>query len=138
MDSAAGGGTEPLLRIYTESCSKESVAKLLESARKFALGRDFHPPSPPLPLYLPPSPSLGLSFLSPRPPPFGYVQPDSVRVPPVPPHLDLTKSLIPVPSPTPLAQGASVSNDRAVIGSAATKATGHRQRGQPPGRGTRK
>jgi phosphomannomutase len=30
-------GTEPLLRIYTESCSKESVAKLLESARKFAL-----------------------------------------------------------------------------------------------------
>jgi phosphomannomutase len=32
-------GTEPLLRIYTESCSKESVAKLLESARAFALGR---------------------------------------------------------------------------------------------------
>src|ERR1035438_494693 len=31
-------GTEPLLRIYTESCSKESVAKLLESARTFALG----------------------------------------------------------------------------------------------------
>jgi phosphomannomutase len=31
-------GTEPLLRIYTESCSKESVAKLLESARGFALG----------------------------------------------------------------------------------------------------
>jgi len=31
-------GTEPLMRIYTESCSKESVAKLLESARKFALG----------------------------------------------------------------------------------------------------
>jgi phosphomannomutase len=30
-------GTEPLLRIYTESCSKESVAKLLESARQFAL-----------------------------------------------------------------------------------------------------
>jgi phosphomannomutase len=29
-------GTEPLLRIYTESCSKESVAKLLESARHFA------------------------------------------------------------------------------------------------------
>ena len=29
--------TEPLLRIYSESCSKESVAKLLESARKFAL-----------------------------------------------------------------------------------------------------
>ncbi len=32
-------GTEPLLRIYTESCSKESVAKLLESASKFALGK---------------------------------------------------------------------------------------------------
>ena len=31
-------GTEPLLRIYSESCSKESVARLLESARKFALG----------------------------------------------------------------------------------------------------
>ena len=31
-------GTEPLLRIYCESCSKESVAKVLESARKFALG----------------------------------------------------------------------------------------------------
>jgi len=31
-------GTEPLMRIYCESCSKESVAKLLESARKFALG----------------------------------------------------------------------------------------------------
>jgi phosphomannomutase len=31
-------GTEPLLRIYTESCSKESVARLLESARAFALG----------------------------------------------------------------------------------------------------
>ncbi len=31
-------GTEPLMRIYTESCSKESVAKLLESARGFALG----------------------------------------------------------------------------------------------------
>jgi phosphomannomutase len=30
-------GTEPLLRIYTESCSKESVAKLLEAGRKFAL-----------------------------------------------------------------------------------------------------
>ncbi|MGA7343569.1 MAG: phosphoglucomutase/phosphomannomutase family protein [Terracidiphilus sp.] len=28
-------GTEPLMRIYTESCSKESVAKLLESAREF-------------------------------------------------------------------------------------------------------
>jgi phosphomannomutase len=34
-------GTEPLLRIYTESCSKESVARLLESARKFAL-KDSH------------------------------------------------------------------------------------------------
>jgi phosphomannomutase len=31
-------GTEPLLRIYSESCSKESVAKLLEAAREFALG----------------------------------------------------------------------------------------------------
>ena len=31
-------GTEPLLRIYSESCSKESVARLLESARSFALG----------------------------------------------------------------------------------------------------
>jgi phosphomannomutase len=31
-------GTEPLLRIYAESCSKESVAKLLASARAFALG----------------------------------------------------------------------------------------------------
>jgi phosphomannomutase len=31
-------GTEPLLRIYSESCSKESVAKVLESARKFAMG----------------------------------------------------------------------------------------------------
>jgi phosphomannomutase len=31
-------GTEPLMRIYTESCSKESVAKLLESARAFAMG----------------------------------------------------------------------------------------------------
>ena len=30
-------GTEPLMRIYAESCSKESVAKLLDSARKFAL-----------------------------------------------------------------------------------------------------
>jgi phosphomannomutase len=30
-------GTEPLMRIYTESCSKESVTKLLESARNFAL-----------------------------------------------------------------------------------------------------
>ncbi len=32
-------GTEPLMRIYTESCSKESVARLLESARKFALAQ---------------------------------------------------------------------------------------------------
>ena len=31
-------GTEPLLRIYAESCSKESVTKLLDSARAFALG----------------------------------------------------------------------------------------------------
>lgn len=31
-------GTEPLLRIYTESCSTESVAKLLEAGRTFALG----------------------------------------------------------------------------------------------------
>ena len=30
-------GTEPLMRIYTESCSKEAVARLLESARTFAL-----------------------------------------------------------------------------------------------------
>jgi phosphomannomutase len=30
-------GTEPLMRIYTESCSTESVARLLESAREFAL-----------------------------------------------------------------------------------------------------
>ena len=30
-------GTEPLMRIYTESCSKESVTRLLESARRFAL-----------------------------------------------------------------------------------------------------
>jgi phosphomannomutase len=30
-------GTEPLMRIYTESCSRESVATLLESARSFAL-----------------------------------------------------------------------------------------------------
>ncbi len=29
-------GTEPLLRIYSESCSKESVKQLLEAARKFA------------------------------------------------------------------------------------------------------
>ena len=31
-------GTEPLMRIYSESCSKESVAKLLEAGRSFALG----------------------------------------------------------------------------------------------------
>ncbi|HXR39908.1 MAG TPA: phosphoglucomutase/phosphomannomutase family protein [Terracidiphilus sp.] len=31
-------GTEPLMRIYTESCSKEAVTRLLESARVFALG----------------------------------------------------------------------------------------------------
>ena len=31
-------GTEPLLRIYSESCSKESVNKLLEAARAFAMG----------------------------------------------------------------------------------------------------
>ncbi len=31
-------GTEPLMRIYSESCSKESVAKLLEAARTFAVG----------------------------------------------------------------------------------------------------
>jgi len=31
-------GTEPLMRIYSESCSRESVARLLESARQFALG----------------------------------------------------------------------------------------------------
>ena len=30
-------GTEPLLRIYSESCSKGSVAKLLEAAREFAM-----------------------------------------------------------------------------------------------------
>ncbi|HEY6447379.1 MAG TPA: phosphoglucomutase/phosphomannomutase family protein [Acidobacteriaceae bacterium] len=30
-------GTEPLLRIYSESCSKQSVKKLLESARGFAM-----------------------------------------------------------------------------------------------------
>lgn len=31
-------GTEPLLRIYTESCSPQAVARLLDSARAFALG----------------------------------------------------------------------------------------------------
>jgi alpha-D-glucose phosphate-specific phosphoglucomutase len=30
-------GTEPLLRIYSESCSRESVAKLLQAGRDFAL-----------------------------------------------------------------------------------------------------
>ncbi|MGB9031831.1 MAG: phosphoglucomutase/phosphomannomutase family protein [Acidobacteriaceae bacterium] len=30
-------GTEPLLRIYSESCSKESVKRLLEAARDFAM-----------------------------------------------------------------------------------------------------
>jgi len=30
-------GTEPLLRIYAESCSKKSVTKLLEAARRFAM-----------------------------------------------------------------------------------------------------
>jgi phosphomannomutase len=32
-------GTEPLLRIYSESCSKESVAKLLEAGRSFTLAK---------------------------------------------------------------------------------------------------
>ena len=31
-------GTEPLLRIYSESCSKQSVTTLLEAARAFSLG----------------------------------------------------------------------------------------------------
>jgi phosphomannomutase len=31
-------GTEPLMRIYSESCSKNSVTQLLESAKSFALG----------------------------------------------------------------------------------------------------
>ncbi len=31
-------GTEPLLRIYSESCSKKSVNRLLEAARAFAMG----------------------------------------------------------------------------------------------------
>ncbi len=30
-------GTEPLLRVYSESCSRESVAKLLEAGREFVL-----------------------------------------------------------------------------------------------------
>lgn len=33
-------GTEPLLRIYTESCSKESVKRLLQAASEFALTSD--------------------------------------------------------------------------------------------------
>ena len=32
-------GTEPLLRVYCESCSVESVAKILEAAQKFVLQR---------------------------------------------------------------------------------------------------
>jgi len=32
-------GTEPLLRIYTESTSKQAVAKLLAAGKAFALGR---------------------------------------------------------------------------------------------------
>ena len=32
-------GTEPLMRIYTESCSKAAVAKLLEAGRTFALSK---------------------------------------------------------------------------------------------------
>jgi len=32
-------GTEPLLRIYSESCSKESVTKLLEAGRSFTLAK---------------------------------------------------------------------------------------------------
>ena len=32
-------GTEPLLRIYSESCSTESVNRLLDSAREFALAK---------------------------------------------------------------------------------------------------
>ena len=31
-------GTEPLMRIYTESTSKEAVARLLEAGRAFAMG----------------------------------------------------------------------------------------------------
>lgn len=31
-------GTEPLLRLYAESCSRESVARVLATAREFALG----------------------------------------------------------------------------------------------------
>jgi len=33
-------GTEPLMRIYTESCSKEAVARLLEVGRAFATNHD--------------------------------------------------------------------------------------------------
>jgi len=36
-------GTEPLMRIYTESCSKEAVNRLLESARAFALSSQGFP-----------------------------------------------------------------------------------------------
>jgi len=32
-------GTEPLMRIYSESCSTESVTKLLEAGKKFALSQ---------------------------------------------------------------------------------------------------
>jgi phosphomannomutase len=30
-------GTEPLLRVYCESCSAESVARVLEAAQRFVL-----------------------------------------------------------------------------------------------------
>ena len=33
-------GTEPLLRVYCESCSEESVAKILAAAQQFVLGGD--------------------------------------------------------------------------------------------------
>jgi alpha-D-glucose phosphate-specific phosphoglucomutase len=36
-------GTEPLMRIYTESTSKEAVAKLLDAGRKFALSQSLVP-----------------------------------------------------------------------------------------------
>lgn len=35
-------GTEPLMRVYCESCSKESVSKVLEAAREFALSSQSH------------------------------------------------------------------------------------------------
>ncbi len=38
-------GTEPLLRIYSESCSRESVARLLEAARQFSLTSLPDPPT---------------------------------------------------------------------------------------------